>query len=634
MTSKISFRERLSEFRAVIRWEMKKNAGMAVLLGALQFLCMPLILLLQIPRWEAGSLEFHASAATVSEQYENELKLVVPAFVLTISLLFAILFCARLFGYMQNRRSVDLYHALPVGRGPMFLGRWCTGAVLLSVPTVLNFGITVWIAAANGISTASQIGRTFQGMGWILLFSAAAFTFCSFFMVCSGSVMNAFLSVLGVNVGFPLAVYCAGNLIGSTVPGMAGAGKMSWPIMTLLAPFPAAYLPFGSGSIAALFLPWWLCLTAALLIGAFLFYKKRASESAENQFAFPVPKIAVRFLLTVCGGLILGLLVGQGRLLPFLTGVAAGSLAAHTAVEASYSRGFKGLGKSFRWYAVFAVCFAVFYGAVATGLFGYDTAVPEESQIQSVSVQTLNCNGLNYVIADGRRIRLQPRLKQPESIRTALKAQRSISGWYRSNRFPYTPCSVQDDLTITYFLKNGRTFTRSYGLFPEYGNGGKSSGGSAGDLQRYAESLPDLPEYCATADLINYVGPQDLSSVWISSAGKSEEKKRYLLSGKGQPLARELIEALQSEPVGAASSLSPKTPGIPGITLDYGSDIVPSAALNEVLGGKYSHVSGASAFYYYRKGGKVDGVLQKIVREIAPNQGDQMNPGETSVSAE
>lgn len=629
MTSRTSFRTKRLEFCRSFHWELKKNAGISGLLAALQFLCMPLILLLKLPQWKEGRELQYASTAKPSEQYESYLKLAIPVFVLSLSLLFAIIFCVRLFGYMQNKRSVDLYHALPIGRGSMFLGRWCAGAVLLSVPAVLNFGITMWIAAANGISSAALIESTLQAMGWVLLFSAAVFTFCSFFVVCSGSMMDTFLSVFGINAGFPLTVYLGYYVAACTVPGMATSGNAPWQIMTLLAPFPAAYLPFSSDTVPTGFLPWWLCFTAVLLVGAFLIYGKRKSESAESQLAFPAPKIISRFLLTVSGGLTLGLIVGQANIPLFLTGVAAGSLAVHTAVEAAYSRGFQGLKKSFRWYAAFAVCFAAFYGVLATGCFGYDTAVPEESQIESVSVQTLmNGNGENFVVAEGKTIYLQPKMKQEESIRTVLQAQRSIISWYRKNSFPYVPCSCNNDLTLTYHLKDGRTITRNYSLFSEFKNQQEA-------LPKYADSITELAEYRSKSDVLYFFGPQDINVIRIgsddSSSGKTLDMKSYLLSGKNQPLAQELMEALRSESLGNVSSLDSNNSGLASVVLDYRGKIVPSAELSEALGKKYPYVDGASSLYYYRKGGKVDSVLQKITKELTPydeNQGQVTIPAE------
>ena len=617
MTSRTSFQTKRLEFCKAFHWELKKNAGISGLLAALQFLCMPLILLLEFPQWKEGRKLQYASTTKPLEQYESYLKSAIPAFVLSLSLLFAVIFCVRLFGYMQNKRSVDLYHALPVGRGSMFLGRWCAGAVLLSVPVALNFGITMWVAAANGISSAALIKSTLQAMGWVLLFSVAVFTFCSFFVVCSGSMMDTFLSVFGINVGFPLTVYLGYFLTAYTVPGMAiSGGDAPWQIMTLLAPFPAAYLPLSSDTVSAGFLPWWLCFTAALLVGALLVYRKRKSELAESQLAFPVPKIISRFLLTICGGLTLGLIVGQANLPLFLTGVAAGSLAVHTAVEAAYSRGFQGLKKSFRWYAAFAVCFAVFYGVFATGCFGYDTAVPEESQIESVSAQTLeNNSGENFVVVEGKTIYLKPKMKQAESIRTVLQAQRNIISWYRKNSFPYVPCSCSNDLTLTYHLKDGRTITRSYSLFSEFRNQQEA-------LLKYADSITELAEYRSKNDVLYFFGPQDINVVRIGSgdspSGKTLDMKSYLLSGRNLPLAQELMEALRSESFGNVSSLDSNNSGLASVELDYRGRIVPGTELSEALGKKYPYVDGTSSLYYYRKGGKVDSVLQKITKELTP----------------
>ncbi len=66
-----------------------------------------------------------------------------------------------------------------------------------------------------------------SAMFWLLLMAAAAFTFCMFLTVCSGSMMDTILSLLGINAGFPIGFLLCVQLVQLTLPGMG----IDWGMM-------------------------------------------------------------------------------------------------------------------------------------------------------------------------------------------------------------------------------------------------------------------------------------------------------------------------------------------------------------------------------------------------------------------
>ncbi|HEX3027167.1 MAG TPA: hypothetical protein VHR42_08075 [Clostridia bacterium] len=605
MTWKISSPGRFSEFRNTYLWVLKKNIGMTVLLAVLMFLCMPLPTIVAISGMKKiDSLTEAQWLADRAMHCRTMIMMEIEWAGVTLLLLFSIVFCVRLFGYMQNRRSVDLFHSFPVGRISMLLGRWCAGMTALVLPTLVNFLILRIVLLSFGISPIAGSMGLVSAMFWVLLMAAAAFTFCMFLTVCSGSMMDTILSLLGINAGFPIGFLLCVQLVQLTLPGMGIYWRDGDNVVpaTLLAPFPAAYQPLLVGSaLPAWFLPWWIFATAALLVGTCILYRQRRSETAEDPTAFPIPKTIVRFLLTACAGIGIGLglaLVNAG-MASFLIGVLAGSIVAHVIVEALYARGFSTLKKSTAWYAVFAVCFLAFYGVLATGCFGYDTRVPDASEVESVSVY-IDSRQRQYISSNSGAIRLEPLLKQPESIRTILQIHKDLSGWYRSSHYPYAPGQQSGGgLTLNYRLKNGGTLTRSY-----------IPGSRDWKLiEKQSNAVAKLPEYEGESDLAFYLQPADMKSFTIST--DNHQGDTVTISGTSEKA--ELLKALREYCKNTTFDETENSlKNSNSLQVDWVTNISPDAHLREALGGYSGKILIESSEYLYHDGDVLDQAIQKI----------------------
>lgn len=609
MTSKISFPERWQEYCRIYRWSLKKNIGMMALLTVLLFIGLPMVLLVQLPNsYQSLKTVSNMSDAErlqeLARGYEGYLHTVVPVFAASLLLLFAIVLCIRLFSYMQNKRSVDLFHALPVGRVPMLLGHWCAGLTVLIVPVLFNFGILALIAAAYGIpASAGSIGLA-AAMFWLLLMSATALTFCMFMAVCSGNTIDTMLSILGVNAGFPLLLISCMYLINQTVPGMNIPIKNHISLIALLAPFVSAYLPFFG--VNGWFLPWWLFLTAAMLAGSCLLYRRRKSEGAEDQFAFPIPKVVIRFLLTASGGIWFGLLLSaiSNSFVGFLLGVLVGSAVVHAIIEAIYSRGFRHLKKSIAGYAVFVGVFAVFYAVIGTGCFGYDTWVPNASEVESVTVDTgyANYYGGSKEIYDANQqflMNLSPVLTSADGLKTVTEVHRNIISLYRSDGFPYYPHLSPGNDKLTYKLKNGKTVQRTL----QYPLGYKQTYAKFGNEFK---KIISLSEYQQGNDIIFFIEPNDIQSIAFYNGNDSktivpiDSAKKELLDGLKQNYPKNILED--------AKDAQKKK-----ITVDFKKEIEPkSAKLKQQLGSYNGKVCLYSGEYRYESGDVVDQLVQKM----------------------
>lgn len=394
MTSTTSFRNFFREWGAMYTWNLRQSKGVCILYLGLLVLLGPVLCL--VVGGVSSSPEYGARVAVMSEMRT------VSGFVtLPVTMIFVLVFSLQRFGYLHGRRSVDLYHSLPVRRIPMLLGAWSAAVTGLAVPLFLNVLLTGFSALAVG---AWSLGNILPG--YLAAYGAQAFlavvtlTFCMLMAVCSGSTMNMVVSIVLTNLFYPVVILL-GTMLGSwMIPGYMG--NYSPILATALSPFPAMLVgQFYSMDISfqtalfggdapmenqAVFWGWWAALLVVMLAASLWLYTRRKSESAESDLAFPVPKVMLRFLASAGVGMIAGvlfLLITRQQEFFFL-GFFLFSLMAHLVTEALYSRGLRQVARTLPAYVVMVVCALGLYLSAATGFFGYDTWVP--AAVDAVSV--------------------------------------------------------------------------------------------------------------------------------------------------------------------------------------------------------------------------------------------------------
>ena len=611
------------EFKETYFWSLKKSRGMMALLALLMFLAFPLILMIGMVNAQ-NNTDISYTAEMWITTYMQYVTALTSFLVTPLILLFALIITVQLFSYLHQKRSIDLFHSLPVGRTPMLLGRLCAGLTAIFVPLLVNYAIASIIGASYGIDAAYSFGAVASSMLWLMLMSTAAMIFSIFMAVCTGTIFDMVVSILGINVAYPLLIFAICTVASYLLPGMSIDLNSRSTVLTAFAPFAAAFLPFvnrmnysGANTFAlekvgSGFLIWWIVLTLVMLAGSLFLYKKRKSECAENSFAFSLPKIFIRFIITAVAGLGMGLLFHTSLFSAssFFIGVAAGSLAAHIVVEAVYSRGFRQMKRSFTWYGIFAVAFIIFYGVLATGFFGYDTRLPAADDVESISVsipnQFYNSNGRIYDMDYHRSIAtITPVLKDRKNIDQALKLHQEFLSANRSTAYPYCmERSRVSPLTIEYHLKNGSVMKRNY-----------SEAFAANKPQKIRTSFDALSkgigkmeEYIQTSDVLFYLEPEYIKSIDINN------ERNTITIAPDEAQKAELLEALKQDYMNGEIN----NPNIErnklgnNIYIECKEDITPTGRLKELLG-NYSgkvHV-GSSSYDLPDDGSKTSTVMNK-----------------------
>ncbi|XOQ47365.1 MAG: ABC transporter permease [Eubacteriales bacterium] len=559
MTSTIFSADSWKEFTITFRLALKKVRGMMALLSLLLFIVFPMVFMVAMWNLQSNPQEVFTQETLDSACFSYISFIMI--FLMPLILIFTVVVAVMLFSYLHRKRSVDLFHSLPIRRTPMLLGRYCAGLTALFVPAILNFMLVSVIEFSYHVSMQYSFYFVFNRMLWTLLMTAAALTFSVFMAVCSGTSFDMVLSIIGVNAAYPLLIFVSDMLESSILPGLRVTATLESTVLTAFSPFAAAFLPLCASyrenwnpadGVSTGFYIWWILCTLLLLGASILLCRRRKSECAESNFAFPIPKIIIRFMATAVAGIGFGLMLmfATGMQVSFFIGVVSGSLAAHIVTEALYSRGFQHMRKSFSWYGVFAAAFVVFYAVLATGFFGYDTRIPNAAEVQSVSMDDSN-NHDNYFYSTSesehfRKIgELSPVIQERKNIEKVLAAHRAFVEHNRKTRFPYAmQAREHGSFTLTYHLKNGGVVVRSYPCFsaPYEKNTVQTP------LDDMVKQVTQIQEYQETANILFYLEPEYFKSVSISTAAKDDKSRAEtapLILNRNEK--KELLEALRQD---------------------------------------------------------------------------------------
>lgn len=599
MTSTTYSNRGKKEFKETYLWSLKKSRGMMALLALLMFLALPLILMITVTSRQSNP-DILLTAGRKLSSFTNYITMLTSFAVTPLILIFIVVIAVSLFSYLHQKRSIDMFHSLPVGRTPMLLGRWCAGLTAIFAPILVNYVIAAIIGVCYGIDVGNSFVLAMNSVLWLILMSVAALTFTVFMAVCTGTTFDMVISILGINVAYPLLIFVTCTFATFLLPGLNVALSPASTVLTAFSPFAAAFLPyFGNvdsdrastiwfGKLGGGFLAWWIVLTLIMLAGSILLYKKRKSECAESGFAFPIPKIIIRFIVTAVAGLGMGLLFQMSTSGPFsfFIGVVAGSLSAHIVVEAVYSRGFKQMKRSFGYYGIFVALFLVLYGVLATGFFGYDMRLPNPDDVESVSVSLpgqYDGNGTFNIYTTEYRSNIatvSPVLKDKANINKVLELQKDFINTNRSSAYPYRlQESSGSNFTIAYHLKNGGVLRRVYSDSYDRSETGELKDKFGAMLTQTSQ----MEEYLRTSSVLFYLEPGEIKSMDINTG-----KGTNLTIAPNNSVKAELLEALKEDylngQVNRRNSEYEYKDIISNISIECKDEITPTGKLKELLG--------------------------------------------------
>lgn len=490
-----------SAFRTVFFWQLKRNRMGAIFYTVALLGCLPVIQLilavaqadyyLDLSNWGDGKT-IEDLRLTFSENLAGAFNGRLVFMLIPLSLAFVVGYCMVAFGFMHGRRSVDLFHAMPIRRTPLFLGSFAAGLVYLYVPMALSFALTQCVGLAYGLPAPFSGAMIWQAFLLCALMLTAAYTSCLFFYVCSGTLLDAAISILALNLGWPLLCLCIYTTVDMTLPGYCY--EISSTLATALSPCVAAFLPTGMATLSQWrhgvggaiyydvslgFVAWWVALTLIFLGCALLYYNHRKSECAEDHFSAPLVRGVLRFLVSAASGLAVGLVVGAilNSNLAFFVGIVVGSALAHVASQVLWTHTLRRFWQTIPAYGLALGCVCVFLFGLYQGGLGFVRRVPaadkvawatfEPTEVIDGSKESYLAPYANFNVYSedyGTQIAIKPILKETTDIQALCEYHDAVVSNIQGGFLPFGDPINGPYTTVTYTMKDGSTLRRTYSV--------------------------------------------------------------------------------------------------------------------------------------------------------------------------
>ena len=393
--------------------------------------------------------------------YFLENPLVLRSNYFIIPILFAIVVptvvAVMVFRFIHSKNQAIFSHSLPVSRRANYISSLLAALTLMCVPVVLN-GLSLILVSLCGYG---EYFTPYHCILWMfyniyiifIMFSCASFaanlTGNGFAAVIINIIIHVFLFVLAASFDSMAQKFIYGYTEMNTIFEKIANNNFAYFSFYISETYFREKIEiwkFIEFALAAL----------ALYISSYFIYKKRKLETAGDVAGFKclnsLFKYFVTFLATSCCFAIFSDYIGE-RNTVFAIIVIIISTVSYVASEMILKKTFNVL-YSWKGYLVFAVLFAgVVVFVSQTSFFGYETRVPDKSEIKEATVY-------NYYYKHEK-----PFSSDKEIIDMAIKLHHEFTDGdipKVEGRSRYNPDVPFTNLNIEYKLENGKTLERKY----------------------------------------------------------------------------------------------------------------------------------------------------------------------------
>ncbi len=462
----------------------------------LLFLCVPLPLL------TSGAERLTNSYFSLGRTaFVNEKSLLFDSGFLTMPLLLA--FCVPtvvallVFNSLHSPRHAIFVHSLPVTRRENFVSSLAAAFTLMWIPVLLITGLLL-VMSVCGYSRVIGITPVFMWLAVQLFVTTVMFAVAAF----SATVSANGFAVVAINallLGAPLIIAAGAQLAADQfLFGFLSQSTMFEKIIKLSPPCYIAFAAADNPYRLFTHFPVWLFLGAAILLYAFslYLYKRRKIELCGDVAAYKPVKICLKY--GVCAAMFVGCfgIFYCGLEMSFTVFVLLSVLlcgAAYFACEMLLQKNLRVFGKWRGLCGFFAVC-AVLSATVVLTPFGYETRIPEKSDIARATV--FGYYSVEEPFSADERV-IDAALDFHRQCITDIPLTQRTVDKNRAEKYQY-------DLSVYYELKNGNTLVRHYPV-------------STNQHTEVMEKLFAVAEYKETLSGCSALVPENITSLTVRS---------------------------------------------------------------------------------------------------------------------
>lgn len=447
-----------------------------------------------------------------------------------IVFVFAILIAIAVFSYLYSARNCNMIHALPVKRNELFFTNYLSGISFLFVPQIIIFLLSLFVCIINNVTSVEYL------FYWLIYTVGMSFFFYSSAVFCcllTGQYFAGFAYYLLGNSIYAILKYLISSVVSTLCYGLtgisdfyslsntkdmclspivylSGAVNISWE-------YDANYynittITISGGNAIALY-----CIPAAALILLALFlYRKRHLECAGDIVSFSWMKPIFRWLVAFCAGTGFAMIFTQlffvdsrYTAIVLILSTILFSCVCFFLAEMLLQKRFKVFRKKCWIEWCVCTCIILFiFGAINGDIFRLERKVPDT---EDVSAALIDCDyNFGIVFTDPDEI------DELKDIHQAIIDNKKAYENYYYDRMniggestqplntvsdpePETEHEETETITggttfahikIQYYLKNGRTVTRSYHIpaTKQYLDMADSAAGKILKLQRASDA--------------------------------------------------------------------------------------------------------------------------------------------------
>ncbi len=309
------------------------------------------------------------------------------------AIFFAIISASHTFAFLHNKRSTDMFGAIPATRSTLYFSHLLGGMISVMIPFAAGSLIVMGFTCRGLDYLLADISFILFG----LLGIAAVYSFATLIAYCCGTALDSNIIVFVENLVYFGAVAIFWGMATAMIPGCSFDNIFNTPIITLLSPigfcgfFDAYYLDKQTSAMW-ITVVWTLIFTAAMVLLGNIAAKKRRAETAQNEFNIKWLPVVIKVGTSVlCGGFI-GMAAasaqysGFSNMFTFCFWYLIIGFAAFFILHLIFSRGMKGrfLPSLIAYFCTTAAVIG-FVFALTTGL-GIDTYVPAAANVSSVTL--------------------------------------------------------------------------------------------------------------------------------------------------------------------------------------------------------------------------------------------------------
>lgn len=334
--------------------------------------------------------------------YINDIRGVGQVFALILLIVSAISIPFLTLGYINSKKHLDVYHALPIKRSDLLIINVLAAFIIMVIP----FTIAWFLGGVVVLSPEFTIINILETWITSLMIVSAIFSIIVFTLMHTGTNVDGLLYGMVLNF-LPILTYVAYTafsaivLLGFNGDYIARYIGLIFPIWSLFENlFEVEIRLWDSSILNGLY---WLVISIVLLVASRYFYKIRKHEKAESPFTNPYffPAISafvsiVLIFLMYAGFYSINESIDQNFFNPlnfifpfFFTGVT------YLVMDTISQRSFKNMYKAMLRYLIIAL---IGFGLLLFGLFskgfGYITKIPNVENIQSIEFRLEDYNNV------------------------------------------------------------------------------------------------------------------------------------------------------------------------------------------------------------------------------------------------